>query len=102
MSFYPSDVARRGRVASVLICGVLVFLLSAFFNTQVLKNKQLLMQSEENRLRQIPLPAPRGIIYDRNNKLIADNVALEAGGSRAPRKPPAARASPAGWARPSG
>ena len=74
MSFYPTDVMYRGRLASVIVCGVLLFLLSAFFNTQVLKNQQLLSQSEENRLRQIPLPAPRGIIYDRNGKLIADNV----------------------------
>jgi penicillin-binding protein 2 len=74
MSFHPNDVIRRGRAASVIVCGVLVFLLSAFFRTQVVKNKQLLMQSEENRLRQIPLPAPRGLIYDRNGKLIADNA----------------------------
>src|SRR5215217_5057 len=74
MSFHPYDVRRRGRTANVLICGVLVFLLSAFFNAQVLRNEQLFMQSEENRLRQIPLPAPRGIIYDRNGKPIADNV----------------------------
>ena len=74
MSFHPNDVIRRGRAASVIVCGVLVFLLSAFFRTQVVKNKQLLTQSEENRLRQIPLPAPRGLIYDRNNKLIADNA----------------------------
>ena len=74
MSFHPNEVIRRGRAASVIVCGVLVFLLSAFFRTQVLKNKQLLLQSEENRLRQIPLPAPRGLIYDRNGKLIADNA----------------------------
>ena len=74
MSFHPNDVLRRGRAASVIVCGALVFLLSGFFRTQVLKNKQLLLQSEENRLRQIPLPAPRGLIYDRNGKLIADNA----------------------------
>src|SRR3954467_14312274 len=74
MSFYPTDVMYRGRLASVIVCGVLLFLLSAFFNTQVLKNQQLLSQSEENRLRQIPLPAPRGIIFDRNGKVIADNA----------------------------
>lgn len=74
MSFHPNDIVRRGRVASVIVCGVLVVLLSAFFRTQVLKNKQLLLQSEENRLRQIPVPAPRGLIYDRNGKLIADNA----------------------------
>ena len=32
------------------------------------------MQSETNRLREVPLPAPRGIIYDRNGKVIAENV----------------------------
>jgi penicillin-binding protein 2 len=74
MSFHPNDVIRRGRAATVMVCGVLVFLLSAFFNKQVLKREQLLLQSEDNRLRQIPLPAPRGVIYDRNGKIIADNV----------------------------
>jgi len=32
------------------------------------------MQSEENRLRPIPLPAPRGIIYDRHGEVIAENL----------------------------
>jgi len=32
------------------------------------------MQSEENRLRPIPLPAPRGIIYDRHGAVIAENL----------------------------
>ena len=39
---------------------MLVFLLSAFFRAQVLRNEQSLLQSEENRLRQIPTAAPRG------------------------------------------
>ncbi len=74
MSFHPNDVVRRGRVASAIVCGVLVFLLSAFFRAQVLKNQQYTLQSEENRLRQIPTAAPRGRILDRNNKPIAENV----------------------------
>ena len=32
------------------------------------------LQAETNRLREMPLPAPRGVIYDRNDKVIADNV----------------------------
>lgn len=51
-----------------------VVLVGAFFNTQVIKNKQYVMQSEENRLRPIPLPAPRGIIYDRHGEVIAENL----------------------------
>lgn len=74
MSFHPNDVLRRGRIASLLVCGVLVFLLSAFFRAQILKNEQYSLQSEENRLRQIPTAAPRGKILDRNGKPIAENV----------------------------
>jgi penicillin-binding protein 2 len=74
MSFHPNDVVRRGRAAAIIVCGVLVFLLSAFFRTQVLRNQQYSLQSEENRLRQIPTAAPRGPILDRNHKPIAENV----------------------------
>lgn len=74
MSFHPNDVVRRGRVASIIVSGVVVFLLSAFFRTQVIRNEESLLQSEENRLRQIPTAAPRGRILDRNNRPIAENV----------------------------
>ena len=74
MSFHPNDVVRRGRAASIIVCGVLVFLLSAFFRAQVIRNQDYTLKSEENRLRQIPTPAPRGKILDRNNKPIAENV----------------------------
>ena len=74
MSFHPNDVVRRGRAASVIVAGVIIFLLSAFFRTQVIRNEESLLQSEENRLRQIPTAAPRGRILDRNNRPIAENV----------------------------
>src|SRR4051812_14284029 len=74
MSFHPNDVARRGRQASVLLLIVIGFLLSAFFRTQILRNQQWVLQSEENRLREVPLPAARGIIYDRAGKIIAENA----------------------------
>jgi penicillin-binding protein 2 len=74
MSFHPNDVVRRGRAAGIIVSGVLIFLLSAFFRTQVLRNQQYSLQSEENRLRQIPTAAPRGPILDRNHKPIAENV----------------------------
>jgi penicillin-binding protein 2 len=56
-----------------LVLGFLV-LIGAFFKTQVIQNRQYVMQSEENRLRPIPLPAPRGIIYDRHGEVIAENL----------------------------
>ena len=74
MSFHPNDIQRRGRAANVMIAGVLLFLTVGFFRSQVLQHQKFALQSETNRLRELPLPAPRGVIYDRNGKTIADNV----------------------------
>ena len=74
MSFHPNDVARRARMSSMALSLGFVLLIGAFFRTQVVQHKQYVMQSEENRLRPIPLPAPRGIIYDRHGEVIAENL----------------------------
>ncbi len=74
MSFHPNDVARRARMSSLALGIGFVLLVGAFFKTQVIQNKTYVMQSEENRLRPIPLPAPRGIIYDRHGNVIAENL----------------------------
>ena len=74
MSFHPNDIARRARVASWATAVVFAVLLGAFFRTQVVQNSRYALQSEENRLREVPLPAPRGIIYDRRGRIIAENV----------------------------
>jgi penicillin-binding protein 2 len=73
MSFHPNDVSRRGRNASIIVSGVILVLLGAFFRTQVLNHSQWVMQSEDNRLRQVPIPAPRGMILDRVGEVIAEN-----------------------------
>ena len=74
MSFHPNDIARRTQLSSVALVAGFVLLLGAFFRTQVLQVGSYERQSEENRLRPIPLPAPRGIIYDRNGQIIAENL----------------------------
>ncbi|MBI3567132.1 MAG: penicillin-binding protein 2 [Gemmatimonadetes bacterium] len=74
MSFHPNDVQRRGRVASGLLAATFLFLLGSFFRTQILQHAQYVLQSEENRLREVPLAAPRGVIYDRRGAIIAENV----------------------------
>lgn len=74
MSFHPNDLARRAQWASWTLTVVFLLLLSAFFRTQVLRNSEYALQSESNRLREVPLPAPRGIIYDRHEQIIAENV----------------------------
>lgn len=74
MSFQPNDVQRRAQLASGLIAAALLVLLSAFFRAQVLEHARYRLAAEDNRLREVPLPAARGMILDRNGLVIADNV----------------------------
>ena len=74
MSFHPNDIARRARGATAALAIVFGIFLSAFFRTQVLHNSQYALRSEENRLSEVPIPAPRAVIYDRNGQIIAENV----------------------------
>lgn len=74
MSFHPNDIARRTRLSSIALAIGFIGLLTAFFRAQVLDNAKYAMQSEENRLRSIPVPAPRGIIYDLRGDIIAENL----------------------------
>ena len=74
MSYHPNDVSRRATVARVLLGAGFIALTSAFFRAQVMRNKEYLAQAEQNRFREVPLAAPRGIIYDRNGRVIAENL----------------------------
>ena len=74
MNFHPNDVQRRARAASGVLFLTLVFLIGSFFRAQVLQHSQYALASEKNRLREVPIPAPRGQIYDRRGEIIAENI----------------------------
>jgi len=69
-------LARRARAhgAYVIIALFMGVLAAAFFRVQVLRSDTWELQAESNRLRQLPVPAPRGTIYDREGRILADNV----------------------------
>src|SRR3989441_951464 len=73
-SFHPHLLDRRLRVARAVVWGVLGIMVAVFFRTQILEHGKYRLQSDLNRLRPIPLPAPRGIIMDRNGRILAENV----------------------------
>lgn len=73
MSFHPNEVQRRGRIAAALLSLVFFFLVGSFFRAQVLQNAQFALHSDENRLREVPIPAPRGRILDRKGAVIAED-----------------------------
>jgi penicillin-binding protein 2 len=52
------------------VLGVLLF---GFWNAQIVQFDYYQQRAEQNRIREIPLVAPRGKIYDREHRIIADN-----------------------------
>lgn len=73
-TFHPHLLDRRLSVARWIVWGSLGIMLLAFFRIQILGHGKYQLQSETNRLRPIPLPAPRGVITDRHGIVIAENV----------------------------
>ncbi|MGQ0703475.1 MAG: penicillin-binding protein 2 [Gemmatimonadales bacterium] len=75
MSSFTSERLRERttRIRAILL-GAFLLLAAAFFRAQVVEVSGYRLQSAKNRLRQVPLLAPRGEILDREGRVIADNV----------------------------
>jgi penicillin-binding protein 2 len=72
--FQPDIRERRMLGATFAIAFSISVLMTAFFQTQVLSGKQFMVRSEENRLRPVVIPAPRGTIVDRNGEVVATSI----------------------------
>ncbi|HNV07029.1 MAG: penicillin-binding protein 2 [Dokdonella sp.] len=66
---------RRAIVGFLLILVALCVLASRFWFLQVVKHRELQSRSDENRILTRPLAPARGLIYDRNGVLLAENIA---------------------------
>jgi penicillin-binding protein 2 len=71
---HPISRHQRGRGGQIVVFLLMGFLVLAFFRAQVLRSDSWRFQAETNRLRPLPIPAPRGTIFDRNDSVLADNV----------------------------
>jgi penicillin-binding protein 2 len=58
----------------VLLAAVLVLIATAYWKVQVVDGDYYRGLAENNRLRRVPIKAPRGLIYDREGRLLVDNV----------------------------
>jgi penicillin-binding protein 2 len=75
MRLFQADTRQRRSLGAVFaVTFIIVTLLTAFFHTQVMTGKAYAARSEENRLRGIPIPAPRGTILDRNGEVVATSI----------------------------
>lgn len=66
---------RRILAFGAAIGTVFLIYVGRLFTLQILQGPQWLAQAEENRIREINLASQRGIIYDRNNSILAQNIA---------------------------
>ncbi|MEN8376246.1 MAG: penicillin-binding transpeptidase domain-containing protein [Gemmatimonadota bacterium] len=66
--------ASRGRLARVALVIVLSGLLSALYILQVDAADEYALVARQNRLRPVPVRAPRGTIYDRHGQVVGENV----------------------------
>lgn len=68
-----SLLIKRARL-TLIIFGLVLFLILVFYwKIQILDHQKYWKMAEANRLRALPLPAPRGLIYDRQKIILADN-----------------------------
>lgn len=63
----------RVAIASVVALGLIGVLLSRLYNLQILQQSYYATRADENRTRLVPVAPVRGLIYDRNGVLLAQN-----------------------------
>src|SRR5690606_14246917 len=72
--FHPHSKRVRAHVAYAVLAVIMGVLVAGFFRVQVLRSNSWELRAESNRIRRVPVPVPRGTIYDRDGRILADNV----------------------------
>ena len=70
-----SPIVRKTQKTFILVELLFIFLVFYFWKVQILDYKKFLRQAEANRIREVILQAPRGLILDRDGVILADNQA---------------------------
>jgi penicillin-binding protein 2 len=63
----------RFKYLNAIMLGAFGVLLLQLLNLQIFQGDSLRLASEENRIKRVKIPAPRGMIFDRTGKLLLDN-----------------------------
>lgn len=70
------NVISRRNLLAVFILVALVAIGFRFFQLQILSHEKYVSHAEDNSIREVRVPAPRGIMYDRHNNFIVTNRPL--------------------------
>jgi penicillin-binding protein 2 len=63
----------RLSVIKTVVVGALALVVIYFWHLQVVRGKYFRELAENNRIRSVPIPAPRGPIFDRNGRVLVEN-----------------------------
>jgi penicillin-binding protein 2 len=71
---HRDDLVSRVRIMTALVSGLLVAIATGFWFVQLVQGDYYRELAENNRLRNLPVKAPRGLIFDRKGRLLVENV----------------------------
>jgi penicillin-binding protein 2 len=71
---HRDDLIGRVRLLAAAITSLLVLIASGFWFVQIAQGDYYRELAENNRLRKLPIIAPRGLIYDRRGRLLVENL----------------------------
>lgn len=64
---------QRALLASILAAGIFILLIVRLYDLQIMNYSHYQTLSNDNRVRVLPAPPARGLIFDRNGEILADN-----------------------------
>lgn len=73
MDRFKLTLSGRAVWATVMVALLFVFLIGGLVKLQLVNHAELAKRSESNRLRVVPIIPRRGIVYDRDGRVIIDN-----------------------------
>src|SRR6476469_5933245 len=71
---HRDDLVGRVRVLTILVTTLLVMIATGFWFAQLVQGDYYRELAENNRLRKLPIKAPRGLIFYRQGRLMVENV----------------------------
>jgi penicillin-binding protein 2 len=71
---HRDDLIQRLRVIRAVVTGLILAIGAGFWFAQILQGEYYRELAENNRLRKLPIKAPRGLIYDRKGRLLVENI----------------------------
>ena len=70
---HSQNLGLRIGVIQIVAFVLLAILGARLYYLQVVKGEHYAERAENQRIRHIPIPAPRGVIFDRNGKILVDS-----------------------------